>query len=302
MYRGRSYLVKWRMQVFVNAGVQIQVNGRWTQGVEGDTISQAPSPSINSTSFAEWKFFPGGDNKIQTISGEALFVPAFTSRVRIGLTAQVGPDGGVGFVGVKNAPVEINVTDVGQHRGNNGIFSNMGGNLHNQVAPPPPASVAQQYFVDLAPVGRASWQGNGQHMNWVGGDVYQGYNSTNGNTRGQFWFDLPVITGWVDRVDIWIYYRHWYFNSGGTMRLGITDQRGVFTDHSFRGLWDVGGMPKPGGRELTLPEDWKPLFRGTDNNSFNGRGTCLTLGPGVGNNQVYYGVATDARLRIYYTQ
>lgn len=303
VYRGRSYLIRWRMTVFVNAGVQFQANMRWTQGAEGDTITQAPAPRIDSTSMAQWKFFPGGDNKRQTIEGECLFVPTFTSRVRFGLTGQVGPDGNIGNVAIANDRVEINVTDVGPHRGNVGFFSNMGGSLNNGVvAPPPPASVTQQYFVDLAPSGRASWQGNGQLMNWVGGDVYQGYNGTNGNTRGQFWFDLPNITGNVDRADLWVYFRHWYFNSGGTMRLGITDQRGAFTDHSFRGLWETGGWPKPGGREVMLPSDWWPLFRGTDNNSFNGRGTALTLGPGVGNNQIYYGVATDARLRIYYTQ
>jgi len=162
--------------------------------------------------------------------------------------------------------------------------------------------VAQQYFVDLAPVGRASWQGNGQHMNWVGGDVYQGYNSTNGDTRGMFWFDLPNITGTVDRVDVWLYFRHWWFNSGGTVRMGITDQRGVFTSHSFKTTWETGGWPKPGGREVILPSDWWPLFRGTNNNAYNGRATCITLGPGGGTNQIYYGVATDARLRIHYTQ
>lgn len=302
MYHGRSYLIKWSMSVFVNAGVQIQVNGRWTQGAEGDTISQAPPPNISSTSFREWRFMPAGDNKVQVISGEALFVPAFTSRVRVGFTVQTGSEGGIGFVGVKDRTVEINVTDVGPHIGNIGTFTNMGGNLDGQVAPPPPTSVTQQYFADLAPVGRASWQGNGQHMSWVGGDVYQGYNGTNGNTRGQFWFDLPPITGNVDRVDLWVYFRHWYFNSGGTMRLGITDQRGAFTDHSFRTPWETGGWPKPGGREVMLPTDWWPQFKGTNNNSFNGRGTALTLGPGVGNNQIYYGVATDARLRIYYTQ
>lgn len=302
VYRGRSYIVKWRMSVFANANVQMQVNGRWTNGVEGDTITQAPAPTINSPSFAEWRTFPAGENKIQTISGEALFVPAFTSRVRFGFTAQVGSDGNIGYVAVANRPVEINVTDVGVHKGNSGTFTNMGGNLQNQVAPPPPVSVTQQYFSDIGPSGRASWQGNGQLMTWAGNDVYQGYNGTNGNTRGQFWFDLPNIVGTVDRVDLWVYFRHWYFNSGGTMRLGITDQRGVFTDHSFRGLYETGGWPKPGGREIMLPPDWWPLFNGTNNNSFNGRGTALTLGPGVGNNQVYYGVATDARLRIYYTQ
>lgn len=300
--KGRSYHIKWRMSVFVNPGTQAQVNGRWTQGNDGDTITQAPAPTTNSTSFAEWRFFPDGDNKTQTIYGEAMWLAQRTTRVRFGLTIQTGPDGAVGNVGVRNAPVEINVLDVGIHGGVTGQFSNMGGSLNGQVSAPPPASVSQQYFADLAPSGRASWQGNGQLMTWAGGDVYQGYNGTNGNTRGQFWFDLPNIVGTVDRVDLWVYFRHWYFNSGGTMRLGITDQRGTFTDHSFRTPWETGGWPKPGGREIGLPLDWFDLFKGTNNNSFNGRGTCLNLGPGVGNNQVYYGVATDARLRIYYTQ
>lgn len=303
VYRGRSYLFKWSMHIFANAGVQTQVNARWTQGVEGDTVAQAPAPQTNSATFAEWRHLPVGDNQVQIISGEALFVPAFTSRVRMGITLQTGGDGAYGFVGAKNRTVEINVTDVGLHVGNIGQFSNFGGSLHNTATPPPPPSVAQQYYRELAPAGRMSWRGDGAHMNWVGGDVYQGYQSANGNTRGQFWFDLPNITGNVDRVDLWVYFRHWHFNSGGTMRLALTDQRGVFTDHAFGNDYrDFGGYPKPGGREVMLPPEWWPLFRGTNNNSLNGRATVIRLGPGIGTNQLYYGVATDARLRIYYTQ
>lgn len=300
--KGRTYTFRWRCYVFANAGVQAQVNGRWTQGADGDTITQAPAPTISSPSFAEWRMFPAGDNKVQTFSGEATWVAQRTTRVRLGFTLQTGPDGAFGFVALKNAPVEISVVDEGRHVGQTGQHTNMGGSLHNTTTPPPPPSVSQAYFVDLAPVQRWSFRGDGAHMNWVGGDVYQGYQSANGDTRGQFVFDLPPITGWVDRVDVWIYFRHWHFNSGGTVRMGLTDQRGVFTGHTFEPIWETGGWPKPGGREVRLPDSWRPYFRGTNNNSFNGRATVITLGPGGGTNSLFYGVATDARLRIHYVQ
>ena len=302
VYRGRSYLIKWSFNVFANAGVQAQVNVRWTQGAEGNTVSAPPALTVNSPWFSEMRYFPAGDNKVQTISGEALFVPGFTSRVIMGITTQVGSDGAIGFIGVANRFVEFEVVDIGPHVGNIGGFSNMGGSLYNTVTPPPPATVAQNYYADLAPVQRWSFRGDGAHMGWVGGDVYQGYQSANGDTRGMFVFDLPNITGTVTRVDVWMYFRHWHFNSGGTVRMGITDQRGAFTGHSFRPVWETGGWPKPGGREVLLPGDWFPYFRGTNNNSFNGRATCITLGPGGGTNSLFYGVATDARLRIHYNQ
>ena len=300
--KGRSYTFRWRCFIFANAGVQIQANGRWTQGNDGDVQTPADAPTINSQSFAEWRMFPAGDNKVQTFEGESVWVAQRTTRVRLGLTIQTGPDGGIGFVGLKNAPVEIAVNDVGRHVYQTGQHSNMGGSLHNTVTPPPPPAVIQNHYVDLAPAARQSWNGSGQHMTWAGNDVYQGYQSSNGNTRGQFVFNLPPITGWVSRVDLWLYFRHWHFNGGGTAIIGLTDQRHAFTDHSFAPKIEVAGYPKPGGREIMLPTEWNGYFRGTDNNAFNGRATVISLGPGAGTNQIHYGVATDARLRIHYTQ
>lgn len=118
-----------------------------------------------------------------------------------------------------------------------------------------------------------------------------------------WWFDLPNITGTVDAVDVYMYSAHWYYNSGGTVVMNISDQRGYNPNfYRFKLDWHVGGYPKPGGRTVRVPGDWNPLFRGTNNNNENGRATCITVGPGSGTNLAYYGRITDCRLRIWYTQ
>jgi len=106
-------------------------------------------------------------------------------------------------------------------------------------------------------------------------------------------------------VDVYMYFRHWWFNSGGRVLMNISDQRGTNGGnfYKFKGDWEPNvTVAKPGSLTVTVPSDWWPLFRGTDNNSYNGRATAITIGPGPGTNQTYYGVATDCRLRIWYTQ
>jgi len=309
---GRTYRIDYRFGYWPSeGGDEFIVHMIYSMGNEGDTQTQAPpivaKTAIDNASIAKWYSTQAVTGRLTEPSGFGTFIATRTTRYRIGVALQRNTPGSLfGTATLSNQAVEIIVTDMGQTIPMAGGFTNMGGTLLNPgeqpPPPPPPANVSQQYHLDLAPVGRGSWTGSGQLMNWVGNDVYQGYHPSNGDTRGQFIFNLPPISGWVDRVDLWLYFRHWYFNSGGTVRIGLTDQRGVFTGHSFKPLYDVPGYPKPGGREIFLPSDWYPFFRGANNNSFNGRATVITLGPGGGTNQVFYGIATDARLRIHYTQ
>lgn len=263
----------------------------------------APDVLITSHEEDGWNKPQGGANYWNVDEGGTRIYPGRTGRHRFALTAQQGANNGGSLWILGNHRIDLSIVDMGPKPPQVGTLTRAGGTLYQGPPPPPPPPPTQQYYVDLGSVGRASYQGNGAHMNWVGGDLYQGWNSTNGDTRSQAWFDLPNITGTVDRVDVYFYFRHWYFNSGGTVIMNISDQRGLSaTPYKLRGDWHTGGWPKPGGRTVTVPPDWFPFFKGTNNNNYNGRATVLTLGPSGGTNQAYYGVATDVRLRIWYTQ
>jgi hypothetical protein len=234
---------------------------------------------------------------------ETAFTPQVTGRHRFLMSMERGAgNAGANVFIIGEKVVILKIEDLGISTQNAGALSQGGGTFYLGPPPPPPPPPTQSYYVDLAPVGRATWRGDGAFR--AGSDVYQGYEGTTGDNAGQFWFDLPPITGTVDRVDVYLYFRHWWFNSGGTVIMNISDQRGSNgrSFFKFKGDWHTSGWPKPGSRTVTVPSDWWPLFKGTTNTNYNGRATAITLGPGGGTNQTYYGVATDARLRIWYTQ
>jgi hypothetical protein len=171
--------------------------------------------------------------------------------------------------------------------------------------PTSPSTTKQQYYRELGPVGKVSWRGNNTVRTDLGPwDVVQGRDPSgyNGIGKGAYWFDLPSITGTVDRVDVYLYSAHWYYNSGGVAVLNINDQRGADPNmFKMRGDWLVGGYPKPGGKWVTVPGDWFGFFKGANNDLFNGRATTITIGP-TNDDLVHYGRFTDCRLRIWYTQ
>lgn len=260
-----------------------------------------PTPTIDSTNqVTSIVQSTGLINRAEAMQGSMLFEPTETSRHRFLMTARRGASSG--SINVRgNRDMEFWIKDIGPKPPIVGNLSRGGGALSGGTATAAPAP-KKQYYVDLAPVGSRAWNGSGGIIA-TNGDVYQGYHSSNGNTSGMFWYNLPNITGTVDRVDVYMYFRHWYFNSGGTVIMNISDNRGAGAGFwKARGDWYVPGWPKPGSKTVTVPGDWNAFFKGTNNNQFNGRATCITIGPGAGTNQTYYGVATDCRLRIWYTQ
>lgn len=307
---GRTYRIDYRFGYWPETGGdEFLVHMIYSMGAAGDTTTEAPAivakTAVDNSSIGKWYTTQSITNRLTEVQGLGTFTPTRTTRYRIGIALQRTSVGSTfGTATIANQIVELIVTDLGPATPMSGGMTNMGGTLLNPPAPPPPppASVTQSYYVDLAPAGRASYNGSGQLMTWVGNDVYQGYHSSNGDTSGQFYFNLPNITGTIDGVTVWAYFRHWYYNSGGTVRFGMTDQRAQFTRHSFQPIYESTGWPKPGGREVFLPAQWWPYFRGTNNFALNGRATVITLGPGGGTNPLFYGVCTDMRLRIAYTQ
>lgn len=265
----------------------------------------APTVLVTSNVVDAWLHTEPVGGRWITASNTTTFNPTTSGRHRFLLCIERGVGTGSVFV-VSSNRVIMRITDVGPARVVAGGLSQGGGQLYQGPPPPPPPPPTQQYYVDLGMAGKASWRGDGSYRTDLGASgVVQGWDPSgyNGDGKGMYYFNLPNITGNVDRVDVYMYAEHWYYNAGGTVIMNISDQRGVNANFfKFKENWHVGGYPKPGGKTVTVPWDWWPLFKGTNNDNYNGRATCITLGPSGGTDLSYYGRITDCRLRIWYTQ
>jgi hypothetical protein len=147
----------------------------------------------------------------------------------------------------------------------------------------------------------ATYQGGGTKRTDTP-DVVQGYNSFNGDGKGLWIFpsmtaDLTGAT--VNKVEVYAYANHWYYNSGGT---GLVKVHGYTSapasSPSMTTAKTVSGWPKPGGLWVTLPSS---LYAGFKSGTYRGFG----FGPSGGTNLLYYGRfngGTGAKIRVTYTK
>lgn len=189
----------------------------------------------------------------------------------------------------------LSFTDVGQGTDNLAVTNTGGGS----TTPPPQQHDTGNLGPTAGPgVGYWTFRGDGT-LRTDTTEVIQGLDPSgnNGDGQGMWKFAIPVITGTVNRVDVYIYADWTYYNSGGRVILGLTTDYGVFNPTKIHSGWDSGRTyPKPGGLWVTLPNTWYGAF---NNKSSIG----VTVGPG-GSNETFYvrmaGAAT--RIRIWYTQ
>lgn len=139
-------------------------------------------------------------------------------------------------------------------------------------------------------------------------DPVQGFfSSLNGNQRSLIGFPTSQIQSdlanavSVTRVRVFLYFEHWYFNSGGTAVLGHHGH--TSPPSTFSASTDnvrSSGWPKPGGRWVDYDvgmDDW-----------IDGTKTGIAIGPGPSNDHVYYGRArahdqsNRPRLEITWTE
>lgn len=157
--------------------------------------------------------------------------------------------------------------------------------------PPPGGSVKKSKIYN------ASWsqayQGNNS-KNTFNPKPKQGFwSSTNGNQRSLIGFpsstiqsDLASATT-VTRVRVYLYFDHWYFNSGGTAVIGHHGHSSA--PSTFSATTDVvrsGNWPKPGGRWVTYSHTRSQWKSGTKKG--------ISIGPGPSTSRTYYGSARGA--------
>lgn len=124
---------------------------------------------------------------------------------------------------------------------------------------PPPAPVIKEFTTVFPSTWSQSWrQGNVTRATNAGG-MWQGYYDTfNGDNASIFGFDYAAIAAALSgatilELSVYLYAEHWYFNAGGTVRLGTCGAGtppGSFPAVSTRrAFWHLG---KPEGRWVKL--------------------------------------------------
>ena len=278
--------------------------------VEGSDI--AATPMVGSPFEEEiWNKPQSAVNYWNTDEGATRIYPTRMGRHRFLLTIAQGSSSSaavsaVGVLGTQR--IDLSITDLGARPPQVGSISRGGGTLYQGPPPPPPPPPTQQYVWESRFSGAESFSGNGaRRTDMPGQDVVQGWDPSGYNGDGYgyyYWNNKPSITGAVDRVDIYLYSWHWYYNSGGTAVLNMTPWigggGGGFPKLAGGGDWRVPGFPKPGGRWLTVPADWFPHFRNVGAGGGEARG--ITIGKAGNTDVAYYGKFNDARLKIWYTQ
>jgi hypothetical protein len=144
----------------------------------------------------------------------------------------------------------------------------------------------------------AKWQqaydGGGGQIAGSGNDnaVHQGYYSpTHGNRRSLVGFDVSLpaganVTKVVLKCKSW---QHWYYNGGGTLRVGWHDKAtrpasfGVGAGTTAASSHDVGA----GSWSITLPA-WARTA--VARSAFQG----IVIGPGAGDSRTYYGYSANS--------
>lgn len=267
------------------------------------------SPPTLTSPVITTDYFMGGPGGAYTLLAERfrLWQPTTTGTHRLLVTADAGGDP-AGHVDITNTVLPtLTVLDLGPSYGNPASVNRGGAGGSGGASAPPPT---QQYYVDLAPAGYTSYRGSGT-VRTDTTDVVQGWDPSgfNGLGVGLWWFNLPSITGTVNRVDWYVYTNHTYYNTGGTAVWNIVSSGAGYSGGNISnkqgsgGDQYIAGYPKPGPKVWTLPSSWWAQFKNTPPTGLRAIGVSAGNST-LGTNEHYYCRfdGPSARLRIWYTQ
>jgi hypothetical protein len=188
-------------------------------------------------------------------------------------------------------PVRLVVEDLGPTSPSTGN----GVHLNGTVTPPP---AVQTYVKQYGCNNSMNYTGSNTQYNWDLGHMYQGLSPAGqGNTKSIGLF--PSMTGDLSGATInymraYFTFDHWYYNSGGTARIGVHGHTGIPATFSSGGvIIDSGGWPKPGSRWVDIPSaHWNGFKTG------QWRGLTLEGDGGYGT----YGYAQRPTIEISYNK
>lgn len=200
--------------------------------------------------------------------------------------------GQAGFRPTAAAPIRLVIEDVGPN--NNSI----GNGVHMNGTVTPPAAV-NSYVKTYSATNSMNYQGSNAQYVYDTARMYQGLSPAGyGNlksiaTFGDMTADLSGAT--VNRIRVYFNFDHWYYNSGGTARIGVhgfTSVPSTFSQ-SVAAAATSSGWPKPGARWIDLPSS---VFAGFKSGSY--RGVSLE----GDSSYTTYGYADRPKIEISYTK
>jgi hypothetical protein len=236
-------------------------NGYMSIWMNTSTTNQAVAATIGTPSVAI----------AETVSDSG---PVRTSDASLGLVAPTEDcwasflfsfsSQGPGQVGIRSssaAPFRMLVENLGRDVGTSGI------NLDGTNPPPPSVNTYQKQFGSAA---IRSYDGANNFYNFDTGHMYQGLSPAGyGNMKSisiqsNMTSDLSGAT--INWMRVYFLFDHWYYNSGGTARVGVhghTSLPGSFTG-TGSASFSASGIPKPGDRWIDIPSNlWDGFKTGT---------------------------------------
>lgn len=125
--------------------------------------------------------------------------------------------------GLSTWPIEVSVTDIGDAFPSNGADYDGGSGT---------APTFRSF--DIQPYASRSYTGSGTHLPYDNQYMMQGDIGIDGNRRSWMWFDANSTSGGnglgslndmqgassVDYFEVYLYYPHWYFSTGGNCWIG----------------------------------------------------------------------------------
>ena len=210
---------------------------------------------------------------------------------------------GTGEAQIKSSsslPVQLVVEDLGPTSSKNNLGVSVNGAPQGQTQPAPPPAVGD-YTKTYACTNSMNYQGSGAQYTYNTAVCYQGLSPTGyGNLKSIALFNKTQIVAdltnaTVHRIRVYFNFTHWYYNSGGTARIGVHGHTGVPSTYTGVGpLFAVStGWPKPGARWIDIP--------GTHFASFKSGAYCGVYLEGD-STYTTYGIANRPTLEIVYSK
>ncbi|QWY81330.1 minor tail protein [Arthrobacter phage Rizwana] len=188
------------------------------------------------------------------------------------------------------------VKDLGPAYPKAGVISNQVGGGGGGSRPPVVTMTKKYTALDR----RSYLESNGALYNYDTGRMYQGPSPAGvGKLASMAFFpdmtaDLSGKT--INDMQVYIYFDHWYNNSGGIAKIGLHGHTGAIpSTFNWKGwIMDSAGWPKPGGRWLRIPSTY---WAGFQSGLYRG----ITLGMNTAGYE-HYGIANGSpQIYVQYT-
>ncbi|KND38488.1 phage tail protein [Streptomyces acidiscabies] len=174
--------------------------------------------------------------------------------------------------------IQLNVEDLGPLIDDTGVDQSSGGGGTVPV---------QTYTKTYSATWSGSYDSSNNFISYWGNSANQGDAppASYGNQRGLIGFNASQIHSdlagaTIKSIKITLYANHWYYNAGGTARLGThnyTSRPTTWTDSRVnQNRWTSASWPKPGKRTIALPTSVGDEFKA-------GTSTGISTGPGSSN-------------------